>query len=1127
MLKETLDMLTSHSTPKKVCAMGNVAIARGAIEAGVSGVFSYPGTPSTEISEVFKYVHEFQRNRYTPEEYPDILPLSLYFEYSINEKVALEKAIAWAIAHGSALCVMKNVGLNVASDALMSIPYQIISGPLVVVVCDDPGCHSSSNEQDSRYWALMASVPLFDPATPEEALQMTRAAFNLSKQLQTPVILRTTTRVSHSRGVLHYGAISLTERNMYFEKLKEHINVPARTADAHKKLLEKLQHQAVLKAAESFVFLKNSGAELGVIGSGIAIMHLQEALINLNAEDKVTFLQTGLFFPFADTQITNFLKAGYPRILIAEELDPILEQHVRVLAQKAGVSTEILGKGDFGITPYGEWTPDLAQEVVKGFLKINNPANNLPIKNIAPFTDKLAPRPPVLCAGCPHRATFYLLKLVIPREDNELVLCGDIGCFGLGALPPLAMIDTINHMGMSISMAQGLNEAFRQGGKARKVLALLGDGTFFHSGLTALVNAVYTKANILVIIFDNRTVGMTGHQSNPGAARVEKYREIDIAKAVKGLGIECVEEFNPFELKTAFEKLDKAMQHFGVSVAIAKAPCIFLPEFVVNAKGTLRIMVDPNRCNSCANHEDPNLHCSRCYAPKSNLSRARAKMFAEVQVAGAEQACPANICNHGFFNSILEGDYASAVEVVRDKMLFAHTCGDICHRPCELFSDRSNPIPIKALKKFVSENNSNYKNFEKPFARVVNALKKSSRVAVVGAGPAGLSAAYDLVQAGYQVEVFDKAQKPGGMITHVIPGFRMEKESLRFEATKLSEMGVKFHYSKALGIDITLKSLSTDFEAVILAIGMWKSKLLHFPNAHFPVNNHLDALAFLSGFNMGTLPDYEGDVLVVGGGNSAIDAARAAKKHCPNSKVILVCIEPREQMPAFKEEIDHAVEEGVTLLDDAFISEVSIGNSRDFTAHIHRYTDKKPIGRHRVQLLISAIGQEGDASAYSEIGKSGMDERGRIQHQEGFSGWNNVYVAGDLSAGNHMSLIGAIASGKRAANAVRRKLEAYPYPYEGKAALDRLNTTQPKTKAISKTTGLNPIDGIEKYSLYQSCEKCNHCIDNFGCPAMIKIGGKVVIDEARCTLCGLCIDVCPNDAIRWDEVVEPAQTLTP
>src|ERR1017187_605225 len=247
MITRTIKILTTHSTPYKTCVMANEGIARAALEAGVNGVFAYPGTPSTEISEIFSHVNIFQTDSANKEKFPQITSDPVYFEYSINEKIALEKAIAYSIGNRSAMCVMKNVGMNVASDPLMSVTYQTIGAPLVIVVCDDPGCHSISNEQDSRYWGPMASVPMFNPATPADAFEMIKEAFELSGKIKLPVIVRTTTRVSHTRGIVSYGAIDHENQVAKFERLPEYINIPARTAAAHTRLLEKLKSQNVLQ----------------------------------------------------------------------------------------------------------------------------------------------------------------------------------------------------------------------------------------------------------------------------------------------------------------------------------------------------------------------------------------------------------------------------------------------------------------------------------------------------------------------------------------------------------------------------------------------------------------------------------------------------------------------------------------------------------------------------------------------------------------------------------------------------------------------------------------------------------------------------------------------------------------
>lgn len=1122
MLKQTIEILTSFLTPRRTCSMGNVALSRGAIEAGVSGVFSYPGTPSTEISEVFHYVNDFQNNPDHQLQYPLQTANKIYFEYSINEKIALEKAIAFSIGNKSALCVMKNVGMNVASDALMSITYQRIGAALVIIVCDDPGCHSSSNEQDSRHWGAMASVPVFNPATPDEAYSMIKQAFRLSEEIKLPVIIRTTTRVSHTRSIVSFGEINNENRPGKFERLPEHINIPARTAAAHNRLLEKLKSPHVFACHESTTKIAFPGnkARFGIICSGVAISYISELLYKHNYTDKIRVLSIGMIHPFPEKEVLNYLTAvdSPENILILEELDPLVENAVRIIAQKNNIQKKISGKGFSGLLSTGEFTIELLENVLEEFTELSFHENkNIPLENYEKYIQNLPPRPPALCAGCPHRATFYLLKLAIPRNQGDLILCGDIGCFGLGALPPLKMIDTINHMGMSISMAQGLFESLQSSTNGKKIVAMVGDGTFFHSGLISLVNAVYTRANILVVIFDNRTIGMTGHQSHPGASDLPKYQEIDIPPVLKGLGIDMVETINPFDIRASFRKLKEAMAHKGVSVIIAKSPCIFLNSFKEKINKKMQIAVDPTLCNSCANHEDHSLACSRCHSSENNLSRAKLKLMADFSIPGKDQLCPANICNHGFFHSIIEGDYKSAVEIVRDKMLFAHTCGNICHRPCENSTNGSradahekNAVPIKAMKKFVAETDNNFRDFSIPVQRVKNAVKKNKSVAIIGAGPAGLSAAYDLVQWGYQVSIFEKENKAGGMIFHAIPDFRMDKNGFEYEAMQLEKLGVKFHFNNKLGEDFTIEKLSSEYDSVILAIGLSKSKTLDIVEKKIPSGKRTDALSFLRSYNRKENKIKNGStILIIGGGNSAIDTARAAKKIYTGNKVIVSCIETEKAMPAFPEEVDHAINEGIDFIYCSYIESIDEEKQEKFKIILHSFDDKKHIRDVQCDFIITSIGQITGTGLSDHLFQ---DENTRVKCLDSFTGYKNVFAAGDIISGNNMSLIGAIASGKKAAIAVRTLLENYKFEYEGELALNRLNDLTLTKSNISDNSKEVEWD---RFNLYQSCYKCNHCIDNFGCPAMVKVNGKVEIDLKRCNLCGLCIDVCPNNAIKW------------
>ena len=400
--QKIIQYLTSFEEPHEVCVTGNDAIVRGALEAGVGGVFSYPGTPSTEISEAFSHISRFQSSEGGQDAFSSLSssPLSsspIYFEYSVNEKIALEKAIAFAIGKRNALCCMKNVGLNVASDALMTIPYQTITGSLVIVVCDDPGCHSSSNEQDSRHWGNHASVPVFDPATPEEAFEMTRDAFALSAKTRLPVLVRMTTRVSHSRGSFDFQQIATQAVRGTFERSPRHINIPARTATAHQRLLDKLHGDALIPFSHvhNHISRSKNSSDTGIIVSGVPAAYFLEQASTHALIDDLNILKLGLINPFPDDVVLDFLKLGIKKILILEELDPIIENAVRVVAQKNAINVEIFGKGDFRLSPVGEYSQDIVNDALAlftGKTLENKTTHHLP--DAGPLAMDLPIRPP-------------------------------------------------------------------------------------------------------------------------------------------------------------------------------------------------------------------------------------------------------------------------------------------------------------------------------------------------------------------------------------------------------------------------------------------------------------------------------------------------------------------------------------------------------------------------------------------------------------------------------------------------------------------------------------------------------------------------------------------------------------
>lgn len=1122
--------------------MGNEATARAAIEAGVQGVFSYPGTPSTEISEIFSTISHFDLDSVDRSKYPDYVPYPVYFEYSVNEKVALEKAIAFSIGHKSALCCMKNVGMNVASDALMTVAYQKIYGPLVVVVCDDPGCHSSSNEQDSRHWGRMASVPLFNPAHPEDAYQMTKEAFLLSSEIQLPVIVRLTTRISHTRSTVGYNGITPNLKRGSFKRAAVQINIPARNADAHQQLVDKVHSDTFQRYFWNNNTARNSSSSnrYGIISSGVSDVYLEEVLTRYQLKQRVATLKLGLLYPFPEKDVLLFLKQGFQYVLILEELEPVIEHQTRTVAQKNNLNLKIMGKGFSTLERTGEYSVSMITQVVSDFMSLSLKGVKKPLEGLNGLVSNLPQRPPTLCVGCPHRATYYVLKLVIPRSEKGPLLCGDIGCIGLGALPPLKMLDTVNHMGMSIPMAQGLSEAMAHQ-HPNGVIAIVGDGTFFHSGVPALLNAVYTKANITVIIFDNRTIAMTGGQEHPGSPRESGPHNVDIEGLARGVGVESIATVDPFNVKQMFHTLKGAIDHQGVSVVVAQSPCIKIDSPLLPDRSGKSVVVDPTLCSTCSHHLDPSQDCSQVCNPSSGLARARAKIAADIHIQAKNQACPANICNHGFFNSILAGDYSTSLSIIRDNLLFARTCGDICHRPCE--GDGVNKVPIKQLKKYVSSIDGNFTDFTPLEKRVEAAQRQAHRVAIVGAGPAGLSAAYDLLLQGFSIDIYEKEQSAGGLLKFGIPDFRMDKGGYESEIQFLANHGVGFNFGQALGSEITLEALHRDYDAVILAMGLGRSLLLDRVEQALPRSQKYSAVEFLKQFNQGQLNlGGHSTIIIIGGGNSAIDAARAAKRVDHSNRVILSCLESRESMPAFDQEIAEALDEGVELITDSEINTINPVDDHHFTLTLTRPSTGERVTTLRGNLLVTAIGQRGDPETltgnHTHAQAISLDTEGRLASDQ----WSEIpcdhpsgsevcplFVAGDIASGNHMSLIGAIGSGKKAAIGVRRALQGYRYHYEADETLQALNHKKPL--AIDSFPDSNwevhtPDQwsrDLSRFDLYQPCERCNHCIDNFGCPSLVKVNGKVQIDQSSCTACGLCIDVCPNNAIKWGEMtVDPS-----
>jgi len=557
---------------KKVL-LGNEAIARGALEGNVDVATTYPGTPSSEIADSLAMVARYLKSM--GKEVP------FYFQYSVNEKVALEFAAAASHAGLRALTCMKHVGLNVASDALMTYAYIGCKGGHVIVTADDPSCHSSQNEQDNRCYAKFSSLPMLEPSNPQEAKDMTVEAFELSEELDLPIILRTTTRISHVRGVVELLPLNMEKKKGKFEKGGLTVTVPEIARKLHPILLEKMEKARKISNESKLNFIEDFGGKYGIITSGVAYSYVKEAIDDLNLKCKV--FKIGMSNPLPDEKIVDFINEC-EKIIVVEELEPFLEEQIKAIAKDNGINIEIYGKGFGGLKRYYEYNLDIVYAALAKFFGIK--------WNEKKDGEEITPRPPVLCPGCPHRATYYAVKQVTPEDT---IYPTDIGCYTLGLLPPYKTADFLLCMGSSIGTGCGFSYATNQ-----KVIAFIGDSTFYHAGLPALVNAVHHNHNFVVVILDNSTTAMTGHQPHPGNAINGMGNEavaMDMEKVVKGLGVKHVEVIDPRKLEEAKEAIKRALDYEGLSVVISKAPCILLERKLKKERKLYQI--NQEKCKKC------------------------------------------------------------------------------------------------------------------------------------------------------------------------------------------------------------------------------------------------------------------------------------------------------------------------------------------------------------------------------------------------------------------------------------------------------------------------------------------------------------------------------------------------
>jgi indolepyruvate ferredoxin oxidoreductase alpha subunit len=582
--------INSDARGERLFLLGNEAIARGAIEGGVQLAAAYPGTPSSEIVETLAKLAK---------------ELDIYVEWSVNEKVALEVAFAASICGVRALATMKHVGVNVAHEPLMTASYIGAKGGFVILSADDPGMWSSQDEQDNRYIAEQAYIPVLEPSSVQEAKDMMAEAFRLSEEFGQPFMFRSVTRISHARSDVVLGEIEKTKRQGTFEKNPDLlVHVPAVARRNRVLMLERFERIKKAVNASPFNQLKLAkGAKLGIIACGISDSYAREAIKWTGIDGKVSTLKIGTPHPLPGELVKKLLES-VEEVLVVEELEPFVENHVKAIAGENNIPVKIHGKDLISLI--GELSTRQVAEAIAGLTNAGISPDFSRIDEVEKEAGPLLPRrPPNLCAGCPHRASFHAINMASRRvardygKEVEAIFPSDIGCYNLGVNPPLKAADTTICMGGSFGIANGLAHVIDA-----PIVAHLGDSTFFHSGIPPLINAVYNRANITMVVLDNRTTAMTGFQPHPGTgytATGDETTELKIEDIVRACGVKFVEVIDPIDLPNAVKTIEKAIRFNGPSVVISRRPCAMEEQREKRRRKekVIPCVIDQDKCDAC------------------------------------------------------------------------------------------------------------------------------------------------------------------------------------------------------------------------------------------------------------------------------------------------------------------------------------------------------------------------------------------------------------------------------------------------------------------------------------------------------------------------------------------------
>jgi len=589
-----MNKVLSNKVGEKVLLLGNEAIVRGALESGIGLAATYPGTPSSEIGDTFAEIAK---------------DAGIYFEYSTNEKVALEVAAGAALSGVRSMTFFKHFGLNVASDSLFPLAYSGVKAGMVILVADDPqGWSSGQSEEDTKLFARIAHLPMLEPSNAQECKDFIIKAFDLSEKFKIPVFIRTTTRVNHMRSVVKLGKIIKGKTKGRFIKDIHYRNFPPYLIDVHKELHEKLEEiKKVSEKSEINFISNNKKSKLGVIVSGVSYDYVMDAMDDLSI--RLPVLRIGFTYPTPDKKIKDFIR-NLKEVLVVEELEPILEERIHFLAKDVNPKLVVYGKSH--LPSVGEYNEELVLEALskitgkKYFMDLI--AHKEKYKKL-----KIAKRMAVLCPGCPHRATFYAAKAATAGMD--VVYGGDVGCYILGIYKPMETQDFVFSMGASEGIVHGIKKSTDQ-----KAIAFMGDSTFFHAGMPGMVNTIFNKSNPLIIVLDNRITAMTGHQPNPGCGKTamgEETKAISIEEVAKSFGVENVKVIDPFTVKEMIDTIKEFLTKDKTSVIVAKRECQLLAIRKKRAQGikTLKFEIDQEKCQqigACLNK----LYCPAIYKEK-------------------------------------------------------------------------------------------------------------------------------------------------------------------------------------------------------------------------------------------------------------------------------------------------------------------------------------------------------------------------------------------------------------------------------------------------------------------------------------------------------------------------------